>query len=71
MNKLAQKNKLIDKHVVLKNCFVPLNQVLESLWVSEWLLFSASSAHLAIPWREQINFQWYDDEVRLVLDQDA
>jgi len=25
----------------------------------------------AITWREQVNFQWYDDEVRFVLDQHA
>jgi hypothetical protein len=33
--------------------------------VSNWLLFSNFSA---ISWREQINFQWDDDEVRFVLD---
>jgi hypothetical protein len=31
--------------------------------VSEWLLFNANS------WREQVNFQWDDDEVGFVLDQ--
>ena len=36
--------------------------------VSEWLLFNANSA---ISWREQVNFQWDDDEVRIVLDQHA
>jgi hypothetical protein len=25
----------------------------------------------AILWREQVNYQWYDDEVRFVLDQYA
>ena len=35
--------------------------------VSEWLLFNAKFA--AIIWREQVNFQWDDDEVRFVLDQ--
>jgi len=25
----------------------------------------------AISWREQVNFQWDDDDVRIVLDQDA
>jgi hypothetical protein len=39
--------------------------------VSECLLFNANSAFLsAISWREQVNFQWDDDEVRFVLDQD-
>ena len=33
---------------------------------SEWLLFNANSA---ISWREQVNFQWKDDEIRFVLDQ--
>ena len=36
--------------------------------VSEWLLFNAISAIL---WREQVHFQWDDDEVRFVLDQHA
>jgi hypothetical protein len=44
-----------------------------SLWhdniVSEWLLFNANSS--AMSWREQINFQWDDDEVCFVLDQHA
>jgi hypothetical protein len=40
----------------------------EKLQVSEWLLFNASNFS-DISWREQINFQWDDDEVRFVLDQ--
>ena len=40
----------------------------EKLRVSEWLLFNASNFS-DISWREQINFQWDDDEVRFVLDQ--
>ena len=36
--------------------------------VSEWLLFNINSA---ISWREQVNFEWDDDEVRFVLDQHA
>jgi hypothetical protein len=40
--------------------------------MSEWLLLSANSAiYLAISWREQVNFQWDDDEVCFVLDQHA
>ena len=40
--------------------------------VSEWLLFNANSAiFLAISWREQGNFQWDDDYVCFVLDQQA
>jgi hypothetical protein len=35
-------------------------------WLIDWLLFNANSA---ISWREQVNFQWDDDEVRFVLDQ--
>ena len=34
--------------------------------VSEWLLFNAISV---ISWREQVNFQWSDDDVCFVLDQ--
>jgi len=36
------------------------------------LLFNANSANFsAISWREQVNFQWDDDEVRFALDQHA
>ena len=34
--------------------------------VSEWLLFNAT-----ISLREQVNFQWDDDEVLFILDQQA
>ena len=35
-----------------------------------WLLFNANSAMFAaISWREQVSFQWDDDELRFVLDQ--
>ena len=41
-------------------------------WVSEWLLFNANAAFFSlILWREQVNYQWDDDEVRFVLDQHA
>jgi hypothetical protein len=41
-------------------------------WVSEWLLFNANAALFSvILWREQVNYQWDDDEVRFVLDQHA
>ena len=44
----------------------------EVFGVSEWLLFNANSAICsAISWREQVNFQWNDDEVCFVLDQHA
>ena len=35
--------------------------------MNEWLLFNAKST--AITWWEQVNFQWDDDEVSFVLDQ--
>jgi len=43
------------------------------MFYSEWVIvvkrqFSNCSAIL---WREQVNFQWDDDEVRFVLDQHA
>jgi hypothetical protein len=41
---------------------------------SEWLLFNANSEFFSatcISWREQVNFQGDDDEVRFVLDQHA
>ena len=35
--------------------------------MSEWLLFSAKWAiFIAIPWWEQVIFQWYDDDVCFV-----
>jgi hypothetical protein len=37
--------------------------------MSEWMLFNTISAIWS--WREQVNFQWDDDEVRFVLDQHA
>ena len=40
--------------------------------MSEWLILNANSAiFLAISWREQVNFQWDDDEILFVLDQHA
>jgi hypothetical protein len=54
--------------------FVPsiFNLVKKYVWVREWLSFNANSAiFLAISWREQVNFQWDDDEVRFALDQHA
>ena len=36
--------------------------------MSEWLLFNTNST---ISCREQVNFQWDDDDVRFVLDQHA
>ena len=39
--------------------------------VSEWLLFNANSAIFQLSWREQVNFEWDDDEVRFVLHQHA
>ena len=39
-------------------------------WVSDYCL-TPTKQFLAISWREQLNFQWDDDEVRLVLDQHA
>jgi hypothetical protein len=35
-----------------------------SEWVSEWLLLFRHCS--AISWREQVNYQWDDDEVRLL-----
>ena len=47
----------------------PLFQWVSEL-VSEWLLFKRDLSNVsAISWREQVNFQWIDDEVHFVLDQ--
>jgi hypothetical protein len=51
--------------------------VVVHVYGGEWLLFHVNQAILwrdfffAILWREQVNFQWNDDEVRFVLDQHA
>jgi hypothetical protein len=41
--------------------------------MSEWVIFALRqlSNFSAISWREQVNFQWDDDEVRFVLDEHA
>ena len=47
-------------------------QISVNEWVSEWLLLIANSAIFsAMSWREPVNFQWDDDDVRFVLDQHA
>jgi hypothetical protein len=47
-----------------------VNRFLETITgVREWLLFYAYFS--AISWWKQVNFQWDDDEARLVLDQHA
>ena len=49
--------------------FSLINITLKFFFWSEWLLFNANSAIFsAISWREQVNFQWDDDEVRFVLE---
>jgi hypothetical protein len=35
------------------------------------MLFNANSVIFQLPWHEQVNFQWDDDEIRFVLDQHA
>jgi hypothetical protein len=45
--------------------------IVSSEWVSEWVIVVKRqlSNFAAIVWREQVNFEWDDDEVRFVLDQ--
>jgi hypothetical protein len=43
----------------------------ESEWVSDCRLMPPQQFCLAISWREQVNFQWDDDDVRFVPDQHA
>ena len=58
--------------VNLLNCnYIGLRKNTEYLGVSEWLLFNANFSATGISWREQVNFQWDDDEVCFVLDQNA
>jgi hypothetical protein len=44
---------------------------LKSARVSERMMFNTNSAIFSISWREQVNFERNDDEVRFVLDQHA
>ena len=41
--------------------------------MSEWVIvvYGQINDFSAISWREQVNYQWDDDEVRFVLDQHA
>ena len=48
-----------------------LNKKYQSEWVSDCCLTPTQQFFPAISWREQINFQWDNDEVRFVLDQHA
>ena len=42
------------------------------IWLSEWVsVLRQFSNFSAISWREQVNFQWGDDDVCFVLDQHA
>ena len=51
----------------------PFFWVWVSEWVSEWvsIVLLQFSNFSAISWREEVNFQWDDDEVCFVLDQHA
>jgi hypothetical protein len=39
--------------------------------MSGWFLFNVNSNLSSIWWREQAKFQWDDDEIRFVLDQQS
>ena len=57
---------------VLSNCIhvdFEITGLTIDVWIIEWLLLHQFSKFAAISWREQVNFQWDDDEVRFVLDQ--
>jgi hypothetical protein len=54
------------------DCFSAKNVLWLPFGVSEWLLFNTKFSNFsAISWREPVNFQWNDDEVRFVRDQHA
>ena len=51
---------------------IPATRRVHYIWVSEWVsdcCLRQFSNFSTISWREQVNFQWDDDEVRFVLDQ--
>jgi len=48
----------------------PILTTITIQWVSDCCL-TPIRQFSAISWREQVNFQWHDDEIRFVLDQHA
>jgi hypothetical protein len=57
-------------YVILVELYMKWTLLSHLKGVSEWLLFNANTAKFsAISWREQINSQWDEDEIRFVLDQ--
>ena len=50
------------------------HQYQQNEWVREWVndcCLTPNQQFSAISWREQVNCQWNEDEVRFVLDQHA
>ena len=54
-----------------KNNIIATVPQLEREWVTDCCLKPHQHFFPAISWREQVNFQWDDDEVRFVLEQHA
>jgi hypothetical protein len=50
------------------SCWNRIGNVMVTAFISS-ALNANSAIFRAISWREQVNLQWYDDEVRFVLDQ--
>ena len=57
-------------HQIILFWHITTVQMSSSEWVSDCFLCQLSNFS-AISWREQVNFQWDDDEIRFVLDQRA
>ena len=53
--------------------FHHLSNIIIIVYMSEWVIVVKRqlSNYLAISWREQVNVQWDDDGVRIVLDEHA
>jgi hypothetical protein len=46
--------------------YIYLKKQLQPEWAIEWLIFNTK---WAISWRGQVTFRWFNDDVRIVLDQ--
>ena len=48
-----------------------MNENIRRISFIEWSFNANSEISLAMPWREQVNLQWDDDEFRFVIDHHA
>jgi hypothetical protein len=53
--------------------YVAYDWIVKDKWMNDCCLMPTQQffSYICISWREQVNFQWDDDEVRFVLEQHA